>query len=142
MDCFISNEYISKLLGVNETSANRILSSLIKKGYIIKTKFDGRKRYVKSALQYSINQTYDLAQPCIANCDNIPNIFNNKDNIKEDTIVSKKENIPDNNDLNDNVEELYKLYPTKCPTRGVSLGKSFEDKIKIKKLLKKYGLFY
>jgi len=56
MDCFISNEYISKLLGVNETSANRILSSLIKKGYIIKTKFDGRKRYVKSALHYITNK--------------------------------------------------------------------------------------
>ena len=81
MDCFISNEHISKLLGVNETSANRILSSLIKKGYVIKTKFDGRKRYVKSALHYSISQPYDLAQPCIANCDNIPNTLNNKDYI-------------------------------------------------------------
>lgn len=39
-DCFVSNEYISNLLGVSETSANKILSSLIKKGYIIKTKFD------------------------------------------------------------------------------------------------------
>ena len=47
-DCYVSNEYIAKLLHVNETTANKILSSLIKKGYVIKTKFDGRKRFVRS----------------------------------------------------------------------------------------------
>ena len=52
-DCYISNEYIAKLLGVTENSANRVLSSLINKGYVIKTAFDGRKRYVKTALSYS-----------------------------------------------------------------------------------------
>ena len=51
-DCFVSNEYISKLLGVSETSANKILSSLIKKGYVIKTNFDGRRRFVKSAFSF------------------------------------------------------------------------------------------
>lgn len=52
-DCYISNEYIAKLLGITENSANRVLSSLISKGYIIKTAFDGRKRYVKTAFSHS-----------------------------------------------------------------------------------------
>lgn len=52
-DCYISNEYIAKLLGITENSANRVLSSLISKGYVIKTAFDGRKRYVKTAFSYS-----------------------------------------------------------------------------------------
>lgn len=52
-DCFFSNEHIAKLLGVTENSANRILSSLIKKGYVVKTSFDGRHRYVKTAFSYN-----------------------------------------------------------------------------------------
>ena len=91
-DCFISNKYISNLLGVSETSANKILSSLIKKGYVIKTNFDGRRRFVKSALSFTTNQGCDLQQGCVEVCNNIPNIDNNIDNIKEDTNVSKKEN--------------------------------------------------
>ena len=90
-DCFISNEYISNLLGVSETSANKILSSLIKKGYVIKTNFDGRRRFVKSALSFTTRQGCDLPQGRVAVNDNIPNIDNNIYNIKEDTIVSKKE---------------------------------------------------
>ena len=91
-DCFVSNEYISKLLGVSETSANKILSSLIKKGYVIKTNFDGRRRFVKSALSFTTRQGCDLPQGSIAVNHNIPNIDNNIYTIKEDTIVSKKKN--------------------------------------------------
>lgn len=40
-DCFISNEYIANLLNVSETTANKILSSLI----IIKTAFDGGNKF-------------------------------------------------------------------------------------------------
>ena len=35
------------------------------------------------------------------------------------------------------VEHLYKLYPTKCPVRGASSGKTKKNKEKIKKLLEK-----
>lgn len=55
-DCYFSDEYISELLSISITNANKTLASLIKKGYVIKTKFDGRRRYVKSAL----SQTTDL----------------------------------------------------------------------------------
>lgn len=49
-DCYISDEYISDLLGVNERNARRNLSNLIQKGYVKKTRFDGRRRYVESLL--------------------------------------------------------------------------------------------
>lgn len=64
-DCYISNEYIAKLLGVTETSANKILSSLISKGYVVKTKFDGRRRFIKTNLSYNkLDLTYETSQPC------------------------------------------------------------------------------
>lgn len=44
-DCFTSNEYIANLLNVSETTANKILSSLIEKGYVIKTAFDGGNKF-------------------------------------------------------------------------------------------------
>ena len=49
-DCFISDEYIGNLVGVNERTARRILSKLISLGYVKKTRFDGRKRYIESTL--------------------------------------------------------------------------------------------
>lgn len=49
---------------------------------------------------------------------------------------AKKE---DNEDINKFVDEMYELYPTKCPKRNSSLGKSRKDKDRIKKLLKTYS---
>lgn len=38
------------------------------------------------------------------------------------------------------IERMYAMYPTKCPKRGTSLGKSHKDKQRIKKLLKMYSM--
>ena len=38
------------------------------------------------------------------------------------------------------IDRMYSLYPTKCPKRGTSLGKSHKDKQRIKKLLKTYSM--
>lgn len=96
-DCYISNEYIAEFLGVTETSANKILSSLISKGYVVKTKFDGRRRYVKtnfvyckSALPYEESQPCCLEQGCIAAESNIP-IQYTKTDTNTDEVVEKKE---------------------------------------------------
>lgn len=45
--------------------------------------------------------------------------------------------IKDNSDDNF-IEYIYAMYPTKCPMRNTSLGKSHKDKDRIKKLLKMY----
>lgn len=102
-DCFFSNEYISELLGISETNANKTLSSLIKKGYVIKTKFDGRKRYVKTALSYSTTLPCQDEQPSHTrtnedtnsnSSNNIPN-KDNKEKEKEDKSSSKNVNTKD-----------------------------------------------
>lgn len=94
-DCYMSNEFISNLLGICETSANKVLSSLISKGYVIKTSFDGRKRFVKSALQFTARQGCSKEQGSLAlesnilNIDN--NIFNNKKTEDNKLPSTKKE---------------------------------------------------
>lgn len=40
------------------------------------------------------------------------------------------------------IDEIYKMYPSKCIVSGRSLGKSFSDKDKIKRQCKKYGDAY
>lgn len=44
-----------------------------------------------------------------------------------------------NDDVNKFVDEMYEIYPTRCPKRNASLGKSRKDKDRIKKLLKTYS---
>lgn len=83
-DCFISDDYISRLLCVNLTYANKLLSSLIKKGYVIKTRFDGRRRFVESraALQKSASQTCQEVQHTNSNIpieeDKSSSVYNTK----------------------------------------------------------------
>lgn len=54
--------------------------------------------------------------------------------------ISKEEKPKASKDEGDDdfVEMIYSLYPTKCPKRGSSLGKSTKDKNRIRKLLKTY----
>lgn len=51
-ECYISNEYITSLLGVKERSARTYLSNLVNLGYVKVVKFDGRMRYVESNLTF------------------------------------------------------------------------------------------
>ena len=48
LDCYISNEYIAGLFKVSERKAADMVNDLINKGYVIKTKFDGRRRFIES----------------------------------------------------------------------------------------------
>ena len=49
-ECYISNEYIADLLNVKERMARGYLSHLIEAGYVNVVRFDGRKRYIESAI--------------------------------------------------------------------------------------------
>lgn len=62
-DCFISNKHISELLDINETNASKTLSSLVEKGYVIRTRFDGKHRFVKSALSQTTTLPCHERQP-------------------------------------------------------------------------------
>lgn len=66
--CFVSNEHISTLLHISENAASKVLNSLVKKGLVSITKFDGRKRYIQSvAKQHRQKAKADSQneQPCI-----------------------------------------------------------------------------
>lgn len=44
-----------------------------------------------------------------------------------------------NNTVNDFVDRMYEIYPSRCPKRNASTGKSHKDKERIKRLLKLYS---
>ena len=120
-DCYFSNEYIAKLLGVTENSANRILSSLINKGYVIKTAFDGRKRFIKTAFSYDkagYSQKNKQDNQESVNCSNheeyIPNTRNNTVDSEEekDKSFSKKDGRT-RNKYDEYFEQCWKEYGRK-----------------------------
>lgn len=119
MDCYISNEYIANLLDISETNANKTLSSLISKGYVIKTKFDGRRRYVKSALSITTTLPCQNRQPSYINnntnnnnnnytINNSTNTFTNKEN-DIDKSISKRKVV----NYDEEFEKAWKLYQRK-----------------------------
>lgn len=91
-DCFLSNEYIANLLDINITNASKTLSSLVEKGYIVRTRFDGKHRFVKPALSNATTQPCRMRQPSHARGNNIStknnNIFTNIDD-KEKELKEK-----------------------------------------------------
>lgn len=51
-DCFISDEHIADLLGTSVRNASRMVSNLIQKGYIERSRYDGRQRFLRSLIRY------------------------------------------------------------------------------------------
>lgn len=120
-DCYFSNEYIAKLLGVTENSANRILSSLISKGYVIKTSFDGRRRFIKTAFSYDKSdysqknkQDNQESVGRLNEEEYIPNTSNNTVDLEEekDKSFSKKE-AKTRNKYDEYFEQCWKEYGRK-----------------------------
>lgn len=64
-------------------------------------------------------------------------VVNNIAIMKKKVSSERKEKESSCND-DDFVDMIYDIYPTKCPQRGASLGKSRKDKERIKRLLKTY----
>lgn len=54
------------------------------------------------------------------------------DTVMEPTVVV--------DEISEFVDRMYAIYPTRCPKRNTSLGKSHKDKVKIKRLLKMYTM--
>jgi transposase len=69
-DCFISDEYIAEALKISVRSAATMVSNLIHKGYVKKTRFDGRKRYLESTL------AEQLCKNCRAEVQNLQTTYN------------------------------------------------------------------
>ena len=74
-DCYISDEYIADLLKVSERTARTLLSDLIEKGYITRTKFDGRRRFLESTMHIAFAE--QGGKICQAERKNLPNTYTN-----------------------------------------------------------------
>ena len=91
MDCYFSNQYVADLLGIKENTASIIISKLIEKGYVKKTRFDGRHRYLETTLSFTFlfdqsNAGFDENQSLNLNLvihNNIDEYINEQDLYKE-----------------------------------------------------------
>jgi len=52
-ECFMSNKYISSFLKISERQVSRYISELKTVGWIAEVSFDGRRRFLKSTLEFS-----------------------------------------------------------------------------------------
>lgn len=75
-ECFMSNKHIAEFLEINETNASRVLSSLIEKGFVEKTRFDGRRRYITSTVKTCFTEQPSLAEKSKADLPNSATYYN------------------------------------------------------------------
>ena len=73
-ECYISNEYIAELLGVSVSWASKCLSHLLELGFVRVVKFDGRKRYVESTIQFKA----DLNESSMQDGTKVQHTYNNE----------------------------------------------------------------
>lgn len=52
-ECYMSNGYISSFLDISERQVSRYIGELKTIGWIEEVSFDGRRRYLRSALEFS-----------------------------------------------------------------------------------------
>lgn len=84
-ECYISNEYIAELLGVSMSWASKCLSHLLELGLVRVVKFDGRKRYVESTIQFKA----DLNESSMQDGTKVP-YTNNNEYINNNNSLYKK----------------------------------------------------
>ena len=85
-ECYISNEYIAELLGVSVSWASKCLSHLLELGLVRVVKFDGRKRYVESTIQFKA----DLNESSMQGGIKVPHTDNNEYiNINNNSLYKK-----------------------------------------------------
>ena len=98
-DCFISDEYIGKLIGVSTRTASTIVSKLIRLGYVKKTRSDGRHRYLESAIIAS-----QVCNICGADTQNLQTTYNK---ITNTNLLLKKEENKEERFRKPSLQEVY-----------------------------------
>ena len=128
-----SLKYLCEWTNLSRNTVISVLKSLVDEGLIIKREFTVNN--VKScAYRLGSAEIAPLVQKLDGgSAKTAPNNINNNINKEIDTNVSKESN-------ENFVERMYKLYPTKCPVRNITTGKSYKDKQRIKALLKHYSM--
>lgn len=102
--CYISNEYIANLLGISETNASKALNSLIKKGYVVVEKFDGRRRYIRA--KQKSNDKADLSISTMQDCQKRQDTNTITKDIKKENLIKESEIV---DFWNENTEDYPKV---------------------------------
>lgn len=137
-----SRKYLANIIGASSlNTVDKVLKSLIDKGLIIKN-----TNTINGVIFNSYNANLEVVSqennctprsnnehPCSENEHNNNSNINSNKEIEDNKLSSTKKGI------DDFVDRMYKLYPTKCPKRNCYLGKSNKDKQRIKTLLKIYS---
>ena len=63
--CFASNEHFANLLGLKPDTVSRMISRLKKRGFVIQTGFDGRRRFL--SLGSALDESTKLAGETVIN---------------------------------------------------------------------------
>lgn len=96
LDCFMSNDYIATMFKISERKAAEMVNDLISKGYVIKTKFDGRRRFIESNIiaklagQTGKKQHSRLAKNDIADLHKMQPNYNKINNDSTNHIINNK----------------------------------------------------
>ena len=96
LDCYMSNEYIAGMFKVSERKAADMVNDLIAKGYVIKTKFDGRRRFIESNIitklagQTCKKQQGRLAKKSIADSQKMQTNYNKINNDSTNHQINNK----------------------------------------------------
>lgn len=131
-----SHSYIAEWLGVSKRSVSEILKRLVDMGLLLKQEHEFNN--VKMCSYIAVTENFIGSEETSSGGSEETSLhrnnYYNKEKKEIDKSISKKEF------ENAFIERMYKLYPTKCPKRNASLGKSHKDKQRIAKLLKKYSM--
>jgi hypothetical protein len=137
-----SRKYIADLIGAKSlNTVDSVLKNLVDKKLIIKESnningviFNSYKVIIKKTNFKTCAPHSNFEHPhSKIEHNNNSNIDSNKEKEIDKSISSKK------SDDDAFVDHIYDMYPTKCPCREKSLGKSIKDKKLIKRLLSVYS---
>lgn len=111
--CFASNEYLAAFCQCSEAKVSKSISLLTELGYIKVTKFDGRKRFLKTCLVKNTSHVKNTSQPSKiyeADSENLQdnNIYNNIDNNTIPKGIEEAE--PRTTYGNENINRMYDLW--------------------------------
>lgn len=157
-DFYMSN--MSKELGYSQETLRKYISELISAGWLTRHEQEnnhgmfGNFTYTLHAQKIKIETEADtkndrsgkIPHRKFSVAEKVPHIeiresleIDNKEEIKKEEDKSSLSKV---DDLQEKANELYKLYPSKCPKRNVSTGKTLKDKAKLVKLMKSKDTSY
>lgn len=127
---------ICAILKEGKSAVYSVIDELKEKGYCtVSNERDGGGLFAGN--DYTFYEEPHTEKPHTENRDTDNRTQLNTNRIKE-TFNEELNNTKQEED--DFVERIYAMYPSKCPKRGTSLGKSRKDKERIRKLLKTYSM--